>query len=193
MLLSSAPFAPFTRALKRLRSILGNFYTGFSSKLKTIGTFLEEIFSELSFLCATGAYLGDIWKWLCTISPSLYLSLRDTGEAVLHRAPQPSGVWAVLCWSITSAVSVPLQYVFHWDTELFLGMSGKWLTCESDLGSVREMLYACAMNLEVLLRREELQGWKCASSTLINVEEPEPVPGFWVSLNKPLPSGLFRL
>lgn len=60
MLLSIAPFAPFTRALKHLRSSLGNFYTGFSSELKTIGIFLEEIFSELSSLCATGAYLCDI-------------------------------------------------------------------------------------------------------------------------------------
>lgn len=193
MLLSSAPFAPFTRALKHLRSSLGNFYTGFSSELKTIGTFLEEIFSELSSRCATGAYLCDIWKWLCMISPSLYLSLRDTGEAVLHQAPQSSGVWAVPTWSITSAVSVPLQYVFHWDMELFLGMSGKWLTCESDLGSLREMLYACAMDLEVPLRRKELQGWECASSALVEVEESELVPGFWVSLNKPLPLGLFRL
>lgn len=106
-------FTPFTWALKHLRSILDNFYTGFSSELKIIGSFLEQFLCELS-LCAPGACLPDIWKWLCMISPSSELSLLSHGRSTsARRDPQHSKVWAAPCRNITSVVSIPLQFPFH--------------------------------------------------------------------------------
>lgn len=112
--------------------------------MKTIGTFLEQILSELSLLCAAGAYLHDIWKWLCMISPSSYLSLCATAEAVLHWGTHSIQGFELLCVGAS-----PLRCLCHCNTRftellLFVGMSRKRVTGESDLGSVREMLCSCA-------------------------------------------------
>lgn len=109
----------------------------FLPEMKTIGTFKEQSLSESSLSCASGAYLGDIWKWLCMISPRSWLLCITAGAALLWEPHSVQGL-ELLCVEHHQCCHTQLTGI------LFCRISRKCLTGGSGRGSVRAVLCSCA-------------------------------------------------